>query len=142
VPGGAAWRQTIFYPFLHAATYGRGISLRPAVTCEKYDSREYSDIPYVETAAVYDEGTGEVTVFAVNRNLAEPIRLDVDLLDFGALRVLEHLAMHNADLKAVNGPGKETVAPKTVSGAKISGTALAVQLPAASWNVIRLGPAK
>ncbi|MFA6504777.1 MAG: alpha-N-arabinofuranosidase [Treponemataceae bacterium] len=142
VSGGGAWRQTIFYPFLHAAKYGRGVSLQPAVTCGKYDSREYSGIPYVDSAAVYDEASGEITIFAVNRNLAEPMRLDVDLLDFGKLRVMEHIAMHNVDLKAVNGPGVERVAPCSVSGARIDGTAMEAQLPAASWNVIRLAPAK
>ena len=28
---GGAWRQTIFYPFLHASKYGRGIALQPSI---------------------------------------------------------------------------------------------------------------
>lgn len=139
--GGAAWKQTIFYPFMHAAKYGRGVSLQPAITCDRYDSLEYSGIPYADAAAVYDETSGGITIFAVNRNLAEPMRVDADLLDFGKLRVLEHSTMHHADLKAVNGPGSEKVKPRIVSGARVSGTELEVELPAASWNVIRLGPA-
>ncbi len=27
---GPAWKQTIFYPYLHASKYGRGIALNPA----------------------------------------------------------------------------------------------------------------
>lgn len=139
--GGSAWRQTIFYPFMQAAKYGRGISLQPAIACEKYDSREYSGIPYLDAAAVYDEASGEIAIFAVNRNLKEAMKLDADLLDFGKLRVIEHRTMHHADLKAVNGPGAEQVKPRAASGARVSGTELEAELPAASWNVIRLGPA-
>ena len=28
-PDGKAWRQTIYYPFLHASRYGRGVVLQP-----------------------------------------------------------------------------------------------------------------
>ena len=28
---GGAWKQTIFYPFMHASKYGRGIALQPVI---------------------------------------------------------------------------------------------------------------
>ena len=46
--GGAAWRQTIFYPFMHASRYGRGVSLQPVVSSPKYDSADFTDVPYLE----------------------------------------------------------------------------------------------
>lgn len=52
---GKAWKQTIFYPYLHASRYGRGVSLMPVVDSEKYDSKDFTDIPYLDSAVVYDE---------------------------------------------------------------------------------------
>ena len=38
VTGGGAWRQTIFYPFLHASRFGRGTVLDLAVKSPRYDN--------------------------------------------------------------------------------------------------------
>jgi len=69
---GIVWRQTTFYPFFHASRYGRGISLMPVVNCPKYDSTEFTDVPYLETAVVWNEEQDEITIFAVNRSLDDP----------------------------------------------------------------------
>ena len=37
--GGPAWRQTIFYPFMHASLYGRGVALLPVIKSDKYDTK-------------------------------------------------------------------------------------------------------
>src|SRR5690606_10344422 len=49
--GGKAWKQTIYYPFLHASTYGRGTVLNPVVSSPKYDCAEFTDVPYLESVA-------------------------------------------------------------------------------------------
>lgn len=36
VPGGPAWRQTTYYPYLFASQYGRGMALNLAVDCPDY----------------------------------------------------------------------------------------------------------
>ena len=36
-----AWAQTIFYPFLHASSFGRGTALNVDVQCDTYDCRKY-----------------------------------------------------------------------------------------------------
>ena len=144
--GGAAWRQTIFYPFMHASAYGRGIVLDGKVSSEKYDSKEYNDIPYLETVSVLNEEKGELTVFAVNRNLKEAMDLEVNLYDLENLKFIEHITLNNADLKAVNSPREERVKPALLWGAKLepaettgSVSRLEVRLPPASWNVLRMG---
>jgi alpha-N-arabinofuranosidase len=138
-PGGAAWRQTIFYPFKHASLYGRGTALRSPVTCERYDSREYSDIPYLETVAVFNQEQGELTVFAVNRNLSEALDLEADIFGFEKHRFIEHVSLFNPDLKAVNSAGAEKVRPRVQPPGAWDGAKLEARLPPASWNVIRLG---
>ena len=39
--GGPAWAQTIYYPYLHASVYGRGVSLMPVVKSPVYDSKDF-----------------------------------------------------------------------------------------------------
>jgi alpha-N-arabinofuranosidase len=143
--GGPAWRQTIFYPFMHASAYGRGTVLLGPVSAEKYDSREYSDIPYLESVSVYNEEKEELTIFAVNRNLKDSLDLETKLCDFGNFRLIEHIVLCNPDLKAVNSALGEKVKPSLLSGTRaenINGAScLEARLPPASWNVIRLGKA-
>ena len=143
--GGRAWRQTIYYPFMHASAFGRGSVLDAKINSEKYDSKEYSDVPYLESTAVYNEEKGELTIFAVNRNLKESLDLEANIFDMANLKVIEHICLSNAELKAVNSPAEEKVKPAILSGAKAEGSGgklhLEARLPAASWNVIRLGRA-
>ncbi|GHT94541.1 intracellular exo-alpha-(1-_5)-L-arabinofuranosidase 1 [Spirochaetia bacterium] len=140
--GGAAWRQTIFFPFMHTSKYGRGTVLQGAVTSDRYDSKDYTDIPYLETVAVHNEEAGELTIFAVNRNLTEPLDLDTKAYGLEKYTLCEHITMHHADIKAVNSAQGETVQPVSVNTGKQddNGDAIGfeVRLPPASWNVIRL----
>ncbi len=136
--GGKSWKQTIFYPFLHASVYGRGIVLQPIVASPKYDSADYTDVPYLDAVAVYQPETKEVTVFAVNRHLDSPLRLECDLRGFGQIRVIEHLVLAHDNLQAKNTREEEPVRPTRGQGAQAQDGKLAASLPKASWNVIRL----
>lgn len=65
------------------------------------------------------------------------------MFDFSGYRFLEHITMHNADLKAVNSARGETVKPESAPAGRIETGAgfirVEAKLPPASWNVIRLG---
>lgn len=137
--GGAAWRQTIFYPYLHASLYGRGKALVPLIQSPKYDAKEFTDVPYLESIAVHNEDQGEVTVFAVNRDLAEALPLSLDLRSFGGVELIEHIVLEHNDLKAVNTSDRQqAVKPHSGGGAAVDGQTVQAQLAKASWNVIRL----
>ncbi|WP_314002371.1 alpha-N-arabinofuranosidase [uncultured Paenibacillus sp.] len=137
--GGGAWRQTIFYPFLHASLYGRGKALVPLATSPKYDTKQITDVPYVETIAVHNEAQGEVTVFAVNRHLEAELPFEIDLRSFGSCSVLEHIVLQHDDLKAVNTEANpDNVKPHKGGNAAVDGTTVHASLAKASWNVIRL----
>ncbi len=100
--GGPAWKQTIYYPYMHASIFGRGTVLVPLVKSPKYDSKDFTDVPYLETVAVHNEEKEEVTIFAVNRNLDEALPFEIDLRSFGAFRVIEHIVLEHEDLKMTN----------------------------------------
>lgn len=135
---GKAWRQTIFYPYLHASRYGRGISLMPVVDSEKYDARDFTDIPYLDSAVVYDEEGDALTIFAVNRHLSGSLELTVDVRSFEGYRIVEHTVLEHDDLKATNSPVEEKVAPHNGGNAKLDDGIVKAHLSKASWNVIRL----
>lgn len=137
--GGKAWRQTIYYPFLHASTFGRGIVLNPVISSPKYDCAEFTDVPYLESTAVWNEEREELTIFSVNRHLNEALLLECDARSFGDYQVIEHIVLEHEDLKAVNTAEEERVKPHHQGNAEIEEGILSASLPRASWNVIRLG---
>ena len=135
--GGGCWAQTIYWPFMQASRYGRGISLRAVVDAPVYDCAGYEKVPLVDAAATLDSD-GNVTVFCVNRDLTEDFALDIDLHGFGEMRISEHLLLHHDDVKAVNTEeNPNNVAPIAGPGGIIDGEAATVKIPALSWNVIR-----
>jgi alpha-L-arabinofuranosidase len=139
VTGGGLWLQTTYYPYLHASLYGRGTVLHPIIRSPKYDSKDFTDVPYLEAIAVYNEEQSQVTVFAVNRHLTEELDLQVDLRSFGEVKILEHLVLEHEDLKAVNTLGQpHHVSPHNRGNARADGSRMEAHLGKASWNVIRL----
>ncbi len=135
--GGGCWAQTIYYPFLHASRYGRGTALRAVVDSPVYDCRDYEGVPVIDAAAVLGDDGG-VTVFCVNRDLAEDCMLALDLRSFGDLRMRDHLLLHHDDVKAVNTEADpRQVCPSSLPTAAVDGGRAQIRLPALSWNVLR-----
>ncbi len=131
---GGAWAQTIFYPMMDASMYGRGVSLNPIITTDKHDTKHFNDVPTVDAAATMDDA-GNVTIFAVNRDLQEPVALELDMRSFGGMTPVMHTVLHHDDMKAINTEeNPDEVKPVSVPVVIEDGRIL---LPAASWNVIR-----
>ena len=137
--GGLGWRQTIFYPFMHASTFGRGVVLQPIVSTTKHATAKHDEITDVESVSVWNEEKEELTIFAVNRNLEEDVQLTSDIRKMEGYRVLEHIVLEHDDLKATNSAQMERVCPQSVSRSKIDGGEMTSLLKKATWNVIRLG---
>lgn len=136
---GPAWKQTIYYPYLHASKYGRGIALQSVISSPKHDTIDFTDVNDIESIAVYNEENEEVTIFAVNRNLNDAINLECDVRSFEGYKIIEHIVLENNDMKAVNSVLKESITPKKVDRSVLSEGIMTSQLSKASWNVIRLG---
>ncbi len=137
--GGKAWRQTIFYPYLHGSRYGRGIALDVQVKSPTYDDVTFDAVPYLEAVATWDEEHESITIFGVNRNLEAMLPLEADLRAFPGYSVVEHITMTHSDLKATNtAEHPDNVTPRCDGDAKSSDGQVTATLPPASWNVIRL----
>ena len=133
--GGGAWAPTNYSPLMQASKYGRGKSLLPQITCEKFDTKHYSSVPVVDAAAVLGDD-GAVTVFAVNRDLEDAAELECDFRSFEGYTLESHSVLHHDDVKAENTEeNPHNVVPHDVKPEMVDGK---IVLPAASWNVLRL----
>ncbi|ULO06138.1 alpha-N-arabinofuranosidase [Paenibacillus sp. 19GGS1-52] len=137
--GGTSWKQTIFYPYLHTSLYGRGVSLQPIVNSPKYDAQDYTDVPYLDSAIVYNEEADELTIFAVNRHLEAGMLLKCDVRGFEGYSLIEHIVLQHDDLLAVNTATEEKVKPARATGTVCKDGFVETLISKASWNVIRLG---
>ncbi len=131
------WAQTIYWPYLHASTYGRGTSLQPVIKSPVYSTTEFANVPLLDASAVQaDDGT--LSIFALNRSAGNPVELSLDLRSFGKMRLVEHTVLHHDDIKAVNTESKpDTVIPSVMKLNTAETDKPVVSLPALSWNVLR-----
>lgn len=133
-----AWRQTIFYPYMHASVYGRGSVLNTVVKTPSYES-VHGEAPYLDAVVTADEAKETVTIFAVNKDLAEPMQVSCDLRQYAGYEVIEHIELTNADLKAINTQGNpDAVKPVLSQASRVEDGILHTVLQPKSWNVIRL----
>jgi alpha-N-arabinofuranosidase len=142
VDGGPAWRQTSYWPFLHAARHGRGRVLRVEPEGPSYEVDGEGTVPGSRRPPVHDAEAGSLTLFAVNR-LPDALALGAVLREADGLEVAEHLVLADEDPTACNTAERpDRVAPRLGTGAAVDGGVLAVELPGRSWSVVRLtGPA-
>lgn len=133
-----AWRQTIFYPYMHASKFGNGTVLNTLIKSPVYDSK-YGEAPYLDCVIVNNEEKGELIVFAVNKDLTEDMEVTCDLRQFADYTVKEHLVLHDEDLKAVNTEeNPNRIRPEANGNARLEEGRLTAVLKHKSWNVIRL----
>jgi alpha-N-arabinofuranosidase len=137
---GPAWRQTIFYPFLHASLFGRGEVLEMQAHSPVYDNARYGAVPYLESIATCNREADELTVFAVNRSSEEELVVEGKLAGFERHRVLEHIVLADKDPKAANTKDNPSrVVPRRIDTSRAEKGSLRAVLPPLSWNVVRLG---
>ncbi|MEU0456533.1 alpha-N-arabinofuranosidase [Streptomyces sp. NPDC006129] len=140
-PGGAAWRQTTFYPFAQASAYGRGRVLRVEVDSPTYPTARFGEVPLLHATAVMDDETGDITVFAVNRGQTDTLPLRIDLRGAGDHTLVEHLVLADSDPEAANTADRpDRVTPHTAAGTTLTDGVLHAELEPLSWNTIRLTP--
>ncbi|WP_326799397.1 alpha-N-arabinofuranosidase [Streptomyces sp. NBC_01808] len=138
-PGGTAWRQTTFHPFAQAARHGRGTVLEVRAESPTYDTARYGEVPLLHATAVRDEGSGAVTVFAVNRAQQAELPVEIAVHGMDVTGLAEHSVLSDTDPEARNTPAEpDRVTPHGAEGTALSDGVLRAVLEPMSWNVIRL----
>ena len=140
--GGAAWRQSTFYPFAFASRYGRGESLRVGLQVGFHDTSRHQDVPDLDIAAVREPESGALTFFVVNRDIAHTIPLELAVggfVGFGEGARLQHVELTGPAAAATNSAAApDTIAPRAHPEQPWRGDA--VGIAPMSWNMIRLIP--
>ena len=130
--GGKAWAQTIFYPFMYAANYGNGQTLRAIVESDSYTTKGNLKHSYLVSSVIYNQEKGEIIVYSVNRSLSDDIQLDLDLQGFGKFSLVYHIELYSDDLKSINDKDNERVKPVQVE----VGDEKQINIKKHSWNML------
>jgi alpha-L-arabinofuranosidase len=137
-PGGPAWRQTTFHPFAATARLAAGEVLRPRLSAPLYQTARYGEVSTVDAVATWDAGTRSLAIFAVNRDVATPVELRVNLRAFGPVGPpAEAVALADEDILASNSeaePDRVLLVPAEV---RVDGETVTMVLPRVSWSAVR-----
>ena len=114
----------------------RCVALTPVVSTGTHDTSQHSQVTDIESAAVYNEEKGEVTIFAVNRNTENDIDFEADIRGFEGYQVKEYIVMESDDMKLANSAAASPVAPKTRTDYTMENGIFKTVMKKCSWNVI------
>jgi alpha-N-arabinofuranosidase len=131
-PGGAAWRQTTFYPFADASRSIGRMAVPVVVDSPIITTERYGDAPMVDAIATVDPADGATTVYLVNRSATESI--DVVLPTQGEATTWSVLT--DDDPYATNThTDPERVVPRLAQAEAVPG-GVRLRLPPVSWSVV------
>jgi alpha-N-arabinofuranosidase len=106
-----------------------------------YRTERFGEVPLLDAVATHDPDTGEVVVFVVNRDVAEPLELRVDLSALGDLQATEAWTVGGDDPYESNTADQpDRVRPRHLDARVLPDGTLSAHLPPVSWSAIRLGP--
>ncbi|PMQ01779.1 MAG: alpha-N-arabinofuranosidase [Dictyoglomus sp. NZ13-RE01] len=140
VKGGIAYRQTIYYPFMHASKFGHGLALLPKIESPKYDCKNFTDVPVLDVIGIYNEEEETINIFAVNRSTTDDLTVEFKFNGFEKLMLLDHIVYTAFDPFVGNTPQEPNkVTPFSQrENSKVDNNILESNLKKLSWNVIRL----
>jgi alpha-N-arabinofuranosidase len=126
-------------PTTSPRVFGRGTALKLMVDSPTYEVADLGSVPYLDVSAVHDKDAKAVTFFIVNRHGKETLDLDVSLLEFGALEIIDDQVISHADLSITNTAEKpDNVVPVKVSGTAFAEGKLSAKIAPLSYRMIRL----
>lgn len=133
---GPAWKQSIFYPFMQVSQFGRGTALQPIQVSPTYSTKQFDQVPFLESIAVLNEQGDEVTIFAVNRSSNDSMTLSMNSGDMRFDQLDSATELAGYDLKQTNEDGNMKLRdnPKV----QVTQDSAVAELKPLSWNVIRI----
>ena len=135
-PGGKAWAQTIYYPFLYASIYGRGISLKTYTDAPTYSCKINNSVPYLDCSAVLQKD-GSIAIFAINRSPDEPVEYQIELNKPANARITKWFSLCNHAPNDINTSTDSHVKPQNFTD-KLKENSLSVTLSPFSWNLLQI----
>ena len=138
-PGGAAWRQTTFFPFALTSRLAKGVALELELDTPTYDTARHGTVGVVDAVATHDQESGETALFLVNRSLDEPVEVVVDIALLGGVALVGAEGLADPDIHAANTlADPERVGLSSNASARVDGGELRIVLPPVSWTAVTL----
>jgi alpha-N-arabinofuranosidase len=131
-------KQSIYYPFESFSQMAKGVSLTPLVRGASYKAGERGEVPSLDASATFDAANGDVNVFLVNRDLTQPLTVEISLLDRTITSAGQATALGGGDPKAANSwENPDLIRPKkaTVNAQARSAT---ITVPAPGFAAVTL----
>ena len=136
VPGGKAWKQTIFHPFALTARHASGEVLRVVLDSPTIETAQFGTVAAVDAVATADDDA--TTVFLVNRDVTGPIEVSTALRG-GETTLLEAVTLSNDDPRyQASADDDDSVVPTRNASAALRDGVLSITLPPTSWTMVRL----
>jgi alpha-N-arabinofuranosidase len=149
--GEHVWKGSAYHVFTHLIRYAKGISLAVSNEGDSFDIPGYvvdndsqyvekTGVPWIDAAAAYNAASGELTLFAINRDAEAERCIEIDISAFGSQACLiEHLELHSEDMNASNSfEQPEVIMPKVNRETACKGGKVNAGLQKLSWNVFRI----
>jgi alpha-N-arabinofuranosidase len=132
------FRQTIYYPYSWALQFARGAALNLLVESSTYEVAKMDPVPHVDVAGSFNGGDGSVSLFILNRDLANAHDIEINWEDRAPSKVLNASLLTGDDLKAVNSfQSPQKVAPQTFAKPTTTGNRTKFEVPARSYTVLQ-----
>jgi alpha-N-arabinofuranosidase len=138
-PGGAAWKQTTYFPFAVTSRLARGVTLQLKLEGPTYETKRHGVVSVVDAIATHDEAAGATAVFLVNRSLHEPAEVSIDTRNLGSVTAVTAESLHDDDMFAANtvsDPERVGLRPNTT--ARLAEHEVRITLPPVSWTALTL----
>jgi len=131
------WLQTTYFPLQLYANNCSGMSLETLVQCDKYNAGEFTQVPYLDVATVYNPKNQELIINVVNRHLDQAIETTI-INQTGQLEGKASIyEINSPEITDENSPTGQKV--KTISKEmNVKGNTLVYRFPAHCFTMIKL----
>lgn len=129
--------QTIYYPYSWALKFARGSVLNLLVESSTYEVTGFDQVPHVDVSGSFDQITGKLSLFALNRDLSKSHDVEVVWEDTVPKQITSASILTGDDLKASNSfSAPKRVIPQTFTVSAANGGRTRFELPPRSYTVI------
>ena len=131
-------RQSIYYPYSWALQSARGNVLQVLVESPTYEVSEMGQVPYLDVAGTLSSDEGKMSLFILNRDLANAHTVEINWQDRTPGKMLNSSVLTGNDLKAFNSfDAPQRVAPQAAEKISTNGARTKLEVPARSYSMFQ-----
>jgi alpha-N-arabinofuranosidase len=131
------FRNSLFHAFYLYSNNCHGTSLDVYTSCEKYNNKVFSDIPYLDVTAVLNESSGKLVVNVVNRHETNALAADIVLQTGNFTGVAKSTELNGKSLTSATTRTEDAVSLNTRE-VKFKGNIINYSFPAHSLTQIEI----